>query len=122
VKIDTDELEWVPQASIAYPSSKRDEKMQLKYPVSLKWHVLINNNNCTWGLSYIPPSLVLSPRDDPERVLAQFTYAGYGNQARNGQVVGFLRILENADEQVEIMSTVSAVVAHWKGAGKFLTG
>jgi hypothetical protein len=116
---------WVPRAFVTYANEKRQETMQMKSPLSLKWHVLIGSTKCTWGLSYIPPSLVLNPRDDPKQILARFTYAGYGNRAQNGQVVGFLRIMENGGGhayQAQIMSTISAVIAHWKSAGKFLLG
>lgn len=125
IRFNSTEMPYVPRAFVTYADEERQETMQMISPLSLKWNVLIDGTKCTWGLSYVPPSLVLNPHDDPKQILARFTYAGYGNRAQNGQVVGFLRIMENERghaNQAQIMSTISAVVAHWKGAGKFLMG
>jgi len=114
---------WVPTAVVSYIDKPgQEETMELKAPLSLRWHVQIGHLQCTWDLLYTPPSLHLKP-DDSSVTLAMFTWGEHGNRTQNGQNVGQLRVFEEGKEfQIQILSTVSAVVAHWKSVGKFLIG
>lgn len=119
------QIPWIPKALVTYAGDSKERTMEMKAPLSLKWHVEINGTDCTWSLSYNLPSLILAPRNNPTHILAVFTWGARGNRVRSGQEIGRLRMVENQREKsysTQVLSTAAAVVAHWKSAGKFLPG
>jgi len=96
--------------------------------MSLNWDVKIDGVDCTWGLVYTPPSLILREGGNEKRVRAVFEFKGYGyrNKAGSKQEVGSLKFIGEREvgwqEQVQIVSTLAVVMEHWKSAGKFLMG
>ena len=100
----------------------------MRNPLSLNWDVKISGVECTWGLVYTPPSLILREKGHEKGVRAVFEYTGYGYRAPAGgrREVGRLRVMGMGDEgrreRVQIVSTLAVVMEHWKSVGKFLMG
>lgn len=99
--------------------------MEISDPASrerrFRWSLKISGEACIWELNINPSTLKLYVKDT-KVILAVFDYGEKGNQARNGEAVGGLRILrdDGDKDREEIVCSLVAALVYWEGTGRML--